>query len=147
LACLIYTSGSTGDPKGVMSDHSHVVFATSSIIEYLQNTPDDIVIDVLLLSFDYGLYQLLMVFRFGGTLVLEKGFTYPAAILKRMEKERVTGFPGVLTIFAVLLQMDLSPYDLSGLRYITNTAAALPASHITQIEPSFPGPNSIPCTA
>ena len=29
LACLIYTSGSTGDPKGVMSDHSNVVFAGS----------------------------------------------------------------------------------------------------------------------
>ena len=27
LACLIYTSGSTGEPKGVMSDHSNVVFA------------------------------------------------------------------------------------------------------------------------
>ena len=138
LACLIYTSGSTGDPKGVMSDHSNVVFATGSIIEYLGNTPDDIVMDVLPLSFDYGLYQLLMVFRFGGTLVLEKGFTYPAAILGLMEKERVTGFPGVPTIFAVLRQMDLSPYDLSALRYITNTAAALPASHITQIRAQFP---------
>lgn len=138
LACLIYTSGSTGDPKGVMSDHSNVVFATGSIIEYLGNTPDDIVMDVLPLSFDYGLYQLLMVFRFGGTLALEKGFTYPAAILKRMEQERVTGFPGVPTIFAVLLQTDLSPYDLSGLRYITNTAAALPACHITQIRAKFP---------
>ena len=37
LACLIYTSGSTGEPKGVMSDHSNVVFAASSIIEYLRN--------------------------------------------------------------------------------------------------------------
>ena len=55
---------------------------------------------MLPLSFDYGLYQLLMVFKFGGTLVLEKGFNYPAAILKRMEKEQVTGFPGVPTIFA-----------------------------------------------
>ncbi len=138
LACLIYTSGSTGDPKGVMSDHSNIVFAASSIIQYLDNREDDIVIDVLPLSFDYGLYQLLMVFKFGGTLVLEKGFTYPAAILKRMQEERVTGFPGVPTIFAVLLQMDLSPYDLSSLRYLTNTAAALPPSHIAQIRVKFP---------
>jgi long-chain acyl-CoA synthetase len=138
LACLIYTSGSTGEPKGVMSDHSNVVFAASSIIEYLENVEDDIVINVLPLSFDYGLYQLLMVFKFGGTLVLEKGFIYPAAILKRMEEEQVTGFPGVPTIFAVLLQMDLSPYDLSSLRYITNTAAALPPSHIIQIREKLP---------
>ena len=138
LACLIYTSGSTGEPKGVMSDHSNVVFAASSIIEYLENEADDIVINVLPLSFDYGLYQLLMVFKFGGTLVLERGFNYPAAILKRMEKERVTGFPGVPTIFALLLQMDLSKYDLSSLRYLTNTAAALPPSHIAEIRDRFP---------
>lgn len=138
LACLIYTSGSTGDPKGVMSGHNNVVFASGAIVQYLENTPDDIVINVLPLSFDYGLYQLLMVFRFGGTLVLEKSFAYPAAILKTMAAERVTGFPGVPTVFAILLQMDLSPYDLSSLRYLTNTAAALPPSHIAEIRAKFP---------
>jgi len=138
LACLIYTSGSTGDPKGVVEGHNNVVFASGSIIQYLENTPDDIVINVLPLSFDYGLYQLLMVFRFGGTLVLEKSFAYPAAVLKKMEAERVTGFPGVPTIFAILLQMDLTPYDLSSLRYITNTAAALPPSHIQALREKFP---------
>jgi amino acid adenylation domain-containing protein len=138
LACLIYTSGSTDDPKGVMSDHSNVVFVASSIIEYLCNTESDIVINVLPLSFDYGLYQLLMAFKFGGTLVLENSFAYPAAILKRIEQERVTGFPGVPTIFALLLQMDLSAYDLSSLRYLTNTAAALPPSHILELRHKFP---------
>jgi len=138
LACLIYTSGSTGDPKGVMSDHSNMVFAASSIVQYLENVEDDIVINVLPLSFDYGLYQLIMVFLFGGTLVLEGGFAYPAAILKRIEQERVTGFPGVPTLFAILLQMDLSQYDLSSLRYITNTAAALPPSHIEELRQKFP---------
>ncbi len=138
LACLIYTSGSTGEPKGVMSTHANMVAAASSIIEYLHNVPEDIVINVLPLSFDYGLYQLLMVFKFGGTLVLEKSFAYPAAVLKRMGRERVTGFPGVPTIFAILLQMDLSKFDLSSLRYITNTAAALPVSHILQLREKFP---------
>jgi long-chain acyl-CoA synthetase len=138
LACLIYTSGSTGEPKGVMSDHSNVVFAASSIIQYLGNVESDIIIGLLPLSFDYGLYQLLMVFKFGGTLVLEKGFTYPAVILKRIEEERITGFPGVPTIFSVLLKMDRSQFDLSSLRYMTNTAAALPATHITEIREAFP---------
>lgn len=138
LACLIYTSGSTGDPKGVMSAHCNVVFAVTSITTYLQNAPEDIVICFSPLSFDYGLYQLLMVFKFGGALVLEKGFTYPVQALKRMEAEHVTGFPGVPTIFAILLNMDLSAYDLRSLRYITNTAAALPPSHIKKIGELFP---------
>lgn len=138
LACLIYTSGSTGEPKGVMSDHSNVVFASGSIIEYLQNVEDDVVINMLPLSFDYGLYQLLMTVRFGGRLVLERSFAYPAAILKRVEEERVTGFPGVPTIYAVLLQMDLSQYDLASIRYLTNTAAALPPSHLLELRRKFP---------
>jgi acyl-CoA synthetase (AMP-forming)/AMP-acid ligase II len=138
LACLVYTSGSTGEPKGVMEPHTCVDFATSSIITYLENTAEDIVLNCLPLSFDYGLYQPLMVFKFGGTLVLERSFMFPTAILKKMEKERVTGFPAVPTIFSVLVQMDLSAYDLSSLRYITNTAAALPVSHIERLCAKFP---------
>ncbi|HSF80112.1 MAG TPA: AMP-binding protein [Anaerolineales bacterium] len=138
LACLIYTSGTTGDPKGVMCDHSNMVFAASSIISYLKNVEEDIVIGILPLSFDYGLYQLLMTFKFGGTLVLERGFAYPAPVLKRIEEEHVTGFPGVPTIFAILVRMDLSAYDLSSLRYLTNTAAALPPSHIQELRAKFP---------
>ncbi len=138
LACLIYTSGSTGEPKGVMSDHSNIIFAVDSITSYIGNTEDDIVIDVLPLSFDYGLYQLLMVFSFGGRLILEKGFNYPAQILTQIEKEKVTGFPGVPTIFSMLVNMDLSSYDLSSLRYMTNTAATLPPAHILKIRDTFP---------
>jgi amino acid adenylation domain-containing protein len=138
LACLIYTSGSTGEPKGVMSDHSNMVFAMESIIEYLGNTHDDIVIGVLPLSFDYGLYQLLMTFRFGGRLILEKGFAYPAEILRQVEAERVSGFPGVPTLYSLLLSMDLGQFDLSSVRYLTNTAAALPPAHIQKLREAFP---------
>ncbi len=138
LACLIYTSGSTGDPKGVMCDHSNVVFAASSIIQYIGNIETDIVLGLLPLSFDYGLYQLLMTFKFGGTLVLEQGFTFPTVILKRIEEEKITGFPAVPTIYSILLKMDLDAYNLSSLRYLTNTAAALPPVHIAEIRDKFP---------
>lgn len=139
LACLIYTSGSTGEPKGVMCDHSNVDFASSSILTYLEGREDDIVLSVLPLSFDYGLYQLLMTFKIGGTLVLERSFMYPNVILQKIQEERPTGFPGVPTVFAMLLQKDLSAYDLSSLRYLTNTAAALSPSKILDIQAAFPG--------
>lgn len=138
LACLIYTSGSSGEPKGVMSTHANVVFAAGSIISFLHNVPEDIVICALPLSFDYGLYQLLMTFKFGGTLVLERSFVYAGQFLQRLETEKVTGLPGVPTIFSILLRMDLSSYDLHHIRYITNTAASLPIKHIRELAARFP---------
>ncbi|MGH9158487.1 MAG: class I adenylate-forming enzyme family protein [Vicinamibacteraceae bacterium] len=138
LAALIYTSGSTGNPKGVMLTHLNMVAAATSITTYLENTSDDIVLNVLPLSFDYGLYQVLMAFKVGATVVLERSFAYPHAVLDRLIHERVTGFPIVPTISAILLQLDLSAYDLSSLRYVTNTGAALPTHHITELRRLLP---------
>ena len=139
LAGLIYTSGSTGSPKGVMLTHLNMVSAANSITEYLENTSGDIIIDCLPLSFDYGLYQVLMAFKFGGTVVLERSFTYPYQIINLIIKEKVTGFPLVPAISAILLQLkNLKQYNLSSLRYITNTAQALPPKHIFSLRELFP---------
>src|SRR5204862_3207526 len=138
LAALVYTSGSTGNPKGVMLTHLNMVSAATSITTYLENREDDIILSVLPLSFDYGLYQALMAFKIGGTLVLERSFTYPHAVLDRLVREKVTGFPLVPTMAAILLQMDLSQYDFSRVRYVTNTAAALPVEHIRRLRALFP---------
>jgi len=138
LSALIYTSGSTGEPKGVMSTHHNMVSAARSIIQYIGNRPDDIIIDVLPLSFDYGLYQVLMSVMVGGTVVFES-FLFPVMVLQRIEAERVTGFPLVPTIAAFLLKMpDLRKYDLSSVRYMTNTGAALPVDHIRKLRTLFP---------
>jgi len=60
-------------------------------------------------------------------------------LLQRIAEERVTGLPGVPTMFATLLQIDLSRFDLSSLRYITNAAAALPPNHILRLHELLPG--------
>ncbi len=139
LAALVYTSGTTGVPKGVMLTHLNMVSAASSITEYLENEESDVIINFLPLSFDYGLYQVLMAFKMGARVVLEKSFTYPYSVISRIQSERVTGFPGVPTIFAILLQLkDLAKYDLTSLRYITNTGAALSVSHIERLREVFP---------
>lgn len=138
LAALIYTSGSTGNPKGVMLTHLNIVSAATSITTYLENRQDDIILNVLPLAFDYGLYQVLMGFKIGGTVILERSFAYPHAVLEKVKQEKVTGFPIVPTIAALLLQMDLGKYDFSSLRYLTNTAAALPTEHITRLRKLFP---------
>src|SRR5262249_23228284 len=87
----------------------------------------------------YGLYQMIMAFRMGARLVLERSFAYPAQVLKVMIEEGVTGFPGVPTIFAILAEMKrLKEFDFSKIRYVTNTAAALPVKHILMLKDLFP---------
>ena len=139
LAMLVYTSGSTGFPKGVMMTHQNVVAAATSITTYLESREDDVVLNVLPISFDYGLYQVLMSMKVGARLVLEKSFAFPRAILDRAIAEKATGLPLVPTMASLILQMkDLVPGSLPDLRYITNTAAALPPAHIEALQALFP---------
>jgi long-chain acyl-CoA synthetase len=139
LCFIIYTSGSTGRPKGVMMTHRNIHNNVWSISTYLRNTPDDIVLCVLPLSFDYGLFQVLTGARVGFTVVLERSFAYPYDVLKRIGEYRVTGLPGVPTIFATLLQFaPFAGLDLSSLRYLTNTAAPFPPAHIRRLRELLP---------
>lgn len=139
LAALIYTSGSTGDPKGVMLTHRNMITAATSISRYLGMREDDVVLEILPLAFDYGLYQLIMSTRVGARLVMEQSFVFPAQVLNTVVTQKVTFFPGVPTVYAILAEMsDLSKWDLSNVRAVTNTAAALHLKHIEAVKRIFP---------
>jgi acyl-coenzyme A synthetase/AMP-(fatty) acid ligase len=94
--------------------------------------------NVLPLSFGYGLTQLFSSIKVGARFVLEKGIAFPHVTLSRMAAERVTGFAMVPTIAAVILDMDLSRYDLQSLRYITNAGAGLPTEHGRRLRAALP---------
>lgn len=139
LSSLIYTSGSTGEPKGVMHTHQSMLFALQSLVEYLRLDAEDRILCVLPLAFDYGLYQLLMSVHLGATLVLERSFTYPAQVFRVMNSEAVTVFPGVPTVYAMLLSLhEKQPLEFPAIRRVTNTAAALPTSFNTRLREIFP---------
>lgn len=139
LGALVYTSGSTGQPKGVMLTHRNLVHNAWSISSYLGLREDDVIACLLPLAFDYGLFQVLMAARVGAAVVLEASFAYPRDVLERVARHRVTVLPGVPTIWATLLPM--APFDgcdLSAVRMLTNTAAALPPAHIRRLGQAFP---------
>jgi len=139
LAALIYTSGSTCEPRGVMMTHGSMVFAAGSISEYLGLGPSDRILDVLPFAFDYSLYQLLIGVSCGATLVLERSFAFPCRTLETVQKERVTIFPGVPTIFARLLAYSgRAGLELPTVRRVTNTAASLPPSFHEGLRRLFP---------
>ncbi len=139
LAALIYTSGSTGRPKGVMQTHQSMVFAAWSLIEYLRLSEDERILLILPLAFDYGLYQLLMTVILGATLIVERSFTFPGLIYKRMREEHVTVCPGVPTIFATMIRgHQKRKLIFPEITRVTNTAAMLPVDFIPSLQEIFP---------
>lgn len=139
LGTIIYTSGSTGDPKGVMCPHRAMDAAAQSIIEYLGLSSQDTVIVLLPLAFDYGLYQVLMTFKVGGTVVLQGGVDYPQIVRQILKNENVSVLPIVPTIADMLLKRSpLEPLTGLAVRAITNTAAPLTAKHIDGLGRLFP---------
>jgi len=139
LAALIYTSGSTGFPKGVMMTHQSMVFASWSLIEYLRLSPEDRIMLMLPLAFDYGLYQLLMSVTIGGTFIVEQSFIFTASIFKNIEKYQPTVFPGVPTVYAMMIAANKqNPIKFNSIQKVTNTAAALPAEFIPELKKIFP---------
>lgn len=120
--------------------HLNMVSAATSITQYLGNTGDDIVLDTLPLAFDYGLYQVLMAFMFSGTVILETGFIYPQQVINILVREKVTGWPIVPTIAAILVRLkNLDKLSFPSLRYITSTGQALPPKHSAYLRKTFPG--------
>jgi len=139
LAAIIYTTGSTGFPKGVMMTHQAMVFTSWSLIEYLRLSDDERILLVLPLAFDYGLYQLLMSVTTGSTLIVEQSFIFTATIYKQIDKYKPTVFPGVPTIFAMMIASNKKHrLSFESIQKITNTAAALPAEYIPELKQIFP---------
>jgi len=139
LAAILYTSGSTGRPKGVMLTHHNMLSAWRSVQAYLGLREDDVIGLALPPTFSYGLYHLLMGLGLGATVVLERQAAFPLKVAQTIERERVTVFPGVPTLFSALLGLpQLAQIDHAALRLLSNAAAALPQALVPRVRAAWP---------
>ncbi|WP_433272775.1 AMP-binding protein [Actinosynnema sp. CS-041913] len=141
LALLLYTSGSTAQPKAVVCTHAQVSFAAHAVAESVRYRADDVVFCRLPLSFDYGLYQVLLTFLAGGTLVLADA-SRDARLLSDVDAHGATVVPVVPSIATILLQLagrrrpDAPPPRV---RLFTNTGEHLSAAQVESLRREFPG--------
>lgn len=135
---LLYTSGSTAAPKGVLCTHGQVCFAARAIAERLRYQPDDVIYDRLPLSFDYGLYQILLSTFAGSELVLADTCQH-AGLLAEMRRCGATVVPLVPSLAAMLLTLARREHTLPPVRLFTNTGEHLPAATARELRERFPG--------
>lgn len=139
LAAIVYTSGSTGTPKGVMLTHRNMCAALDSLNTYLGYQESDHILCSLPLSFDYGLYQMIMSMSKGATLFLEQELTWPLFLIKKIKQHKITVIPFVPTMLSLLYEYShRSGVIFPDVRIVTNTGAALKSHHIQQMKLLFP---------
>jgi len=135
MAAILYTSGSTGRPKGVVLSHRNMLAGALSVSGYLRNTPEDRILCVLPLSFDYGLSQLTTAFASGACAVL-MNYLLLRDIVEAVEQEAITGLAAVPPLWVQLSQLS---WPLSTpLRYITNSGGVMQRATLDKLRQALP---------
>lgn len=134
IACLLFTGGTTGLPKGAMISHRQIHWnVLNTIIHDLDR--DDKYLNVFPLFHAGGLFaytssQIVL----GNTTIITKMFD-PEQILSLIEREKVSVFAGVPTMFQMMTQApNWETADLSSLRFCTSGGAPLPVPLVEQYE-------------
>ena len=136
LAAILYTSGSTGRPKGVMLSHANLWLGAISVAHYLKLTPEDRVLCVLPLSFDYGQNQLLSAWA-AGAQAIPLDYLTPRDVVKAVERHGVTTLAGVPPLWVQLAEAEWP--ERTSLKRLTNSGGALTPPLVRRLRALFPG--------
>ncbi len=140
LAAILYTSGTTGAPKGVMLSHANFAANVEAIVAYLALTGEDSIVSILPFYYSYGASVLHTHLAVGARLVIEPNLVFPHLIVETLARERASGFSGVPSTYALLLdRVPLADYDLGGLRYLTQAGGAMAPALAARLRAALPG--------
>lgn len=140
VASIIYTSGSTGRPRGATLTHGNLVANIRSIVEYLGLGEDDRVLALLPFFYVYGKSVLNTAVAVGATVVVENRFQYPNVALDTLERERCTGFSGVPSTYAILMdRSNFAERKLEHLRWVTQAGGGMSPALTRRVIDALPG--------
>jgi acyl-CoA ligase (AMP-forming) (exosortase A-associated) len=137
LAAILYTSGSTGRPKGVMLSHANLWLGAISVAHYLKITPEDRVLGVLPLSFDYGQNQLFSTWA-AGARVVPLDYLTARDVVKAVDRFGITTLAGVPPLWVQLLEADWPADAAAMLKRLTNSGGALTRPLVQGLRTRFP---------
>jgi long-chain acyl-CoA synthetase len=137
-AVLLYTSGTTGKPKGAELTHSNLARNVDVALGLFELGPESVVLGALPLFHAFGQTCALNAAVAGGaTLSLIPRFT-PGKALKMIERDGVTAFEGVPTMYSAMLHApEADQYDAASLRTCVSGGAALPVEVMRSFEERF----------
>ncbi|MFO1444895.1 fatty acid--CoA ligase [Bacillus sp. Bva_UNVM-123] len=113
---IMYTSGTTGRPKGVLHTHRNIIEQSLIVISATKLEFSDIGLVTAPMFHCAELHcAFLPRVHIGGTNIILHQFN-PKKVLELIEKEKITKFFAAPTMWNMLLQEDLSKYNLSSLK-------------------------------
>jgi long-chain acyl-CoA synthetase len=138
-ALILYTSGTTGRPKGAELTHSNINLNARRCADVILGlTAEDVIMGCLPLFHVFGLVVgLQAATASGASLALIPRFD-PGKALEVIEREKVTVFEGVPTMYAAILHHpQASSTDTSSLRVCASGGSAMPAEVMKAFEETF----------
>jgi long-chain acyl-CoA synthetase len=134
-AVLLYTSGTTGRPKGAELTHSNMLLNCAVVVpRLLPLGADDVALATLPLFHSFGQTCIQnAIIALGASFSLLPRFT-PEEALAIMERDRVTLFAGVPTMYFALLHHEGRSHDLSSLRFCMTGGSAMPGEVMKAFE-------------
>lgn len=145
LAVILYTSGTTGHPKGAMLTHHNLISNAIDSSGNIKVTHRDSFICVLPLFHSFAATVCMnMPLYVGAKVVIMKSLRPFKRVIRAIRKNRVTVFPGIPSIFAILKDMKLPKVFhtpvikfFNPVRICISGAAALPAEILRGFERKF----------